>query len=155
MKHLPALSAETANPAGSGSKRQRDQQNKSKKADGDKRPLGDVFPHGGQIEGLVGAEIREEVQADVKKSEKAEHAAETDEIGKVEELAERRDAESEDEEAERPVTGGMLEKFDGVGAQLVAQGTIDESEKREETKQEDKDFGPFAGEDRAHSEVPA
>jgi len=94
------------------------------------------------------------VLTDVEKGEKAEHATETDEVGKVEELAERCDAKGKDQEAEGPVTGRVLKKFDGIGAQPIVQRAIDETEKRDETKQEDNDFGPFAGEDSSHAVIP-
>ena len=111
MEHLPALAAETANPARRGSERQRNQQHESRETHGDERALGDVLPHAGEIERLVGSEIGEEVQANVKKGEQAEHAAETDQFGKVEEFAKRRDAESEDQKAQRPIAGGVLNEL--------------------------------------------
>src|SRR5713101_8001514 len=51
MKLLPALAAQAANPARSGSNRQRDEQHESRKADGNVTALGHVFPHGREIEG--------------------------------------------------------------------------------------------------------
>ncbi|PYT51572.1 MAG: hypothetical protein DMG44_01990, partial [Acidobacteria bacterium] len=105
-------------------------------------------------EGLVGAEVGEEVQAGVKKSEKAEHTAEADEIRQVEKFAKRSDGQGEDEKAQDPVTGSVLKEFDGIGAQPVVQRAIDEAEKRDETKQEEDDFGPFAGENSSHAVIP-
>jgi len=94
------------------------------------------------------------VQARVKKSEKAEHAAKADEIRLVEEFAKRSDGQGEYEKAQDPVTGGVLKKFDGIGAQPVVERAIDEAEKRDETKQEDEDFGPFASENSSHAVIP-
>src|SRR5712664_691000 len=89
MELLPALAAQAANPARSGSNRQRDEQHESRKADGKVTALGHVFPHGREIEGLVGTDVGEEVQAGVKKSEKTKHAAKADELGQMEKFAER------------------------------------------------------------------
>jgi len=94
------------------------------------------------------------VLAEVEKSEKAEHATVTDEVRKLEEFAERRYAKGEDQEAKRPVTGGVLKKFDWIGTQPTVQGAVDEAEKGNETKQEDDDFGPFAGENSSHAVIP-
>jgi hypothetical protein len=94
------------------------------------------------------------VQASVKKSEKAEHTAEADEIRQVEKFAKRSDGQGEDQKAQDPVTGGVLEELDGIGTQPVVQRTIDEAEKRYETKQEEDDFGPFAGENSSHALIP-
>jgi hypothetical protein len=102
---------------------------------------------------LVGADVGEEVQARVKKSEKTEHAAETDEIREVEKFAKRSDSQGENEKTQDPVTGGVLKEFDGIGAQTIVQGAIDEAEKRDETKQKDDDFGPFAGENSSHAVI--
>src|SRR6266571_4707851 len=88
MKLLPALSAEAPNPTSGGSDCQGNQQHKTGEADGDKRPLGDVFPHRGEVEGLIGPEISKKVQAGVEESEEAEHPPETDEVRKLDELAE-------------------------------------------------------------------
>jgi hypothetical protein len=93
------------------------------------------------------------VQARVKKSEKAEHTAEADEIRQVEKFAERSNGQGEDEKAQDPVTGGVLKKFDGIGAQAIVQRAIDKAEKRDETKHEDDDFGPFAGENSSHAVI--
>ena len=118
MKLLPALAAQAANPARSRSNRQRDEQHESRKADRNVAALGDVFPHRRKIEGLVGTDVGEEVQARVKKSEKAEHTTEADELREMEKFAERGDGQREDEKAQDPVTGGVLDELDGIGAQI-------------------------------------
>jgi len=94
------------------------------------------------------------MQAGIKKSEEAKHAAEADQIRLIEKFAERSDGQGEDEKSQDPITGGVLKKFDGIGAQLVVQRAIDEAEKRAETKQKDADFGPSAGEDSSHAVIP-
>lgn len=146
MEHLPALPAEAPNPARRGSNRKRKQKNEAQKADRDKRPFGDVFPHSSEIERLVGAKIGQEVEAKVEKSEQTQHAAETNEIRKMEELTERSDAQSKDEEAERPIACRELNEFDGVGAETVVERAPDERAERNQRKKENGDFGPFAGE---------
>ena len=151
MEHLPAASAEAANPPGGGSKRERNQQNESGKAYGDERALVDVLPHCGEIEALVGAEVGEEVEAGVEKGEEAEHAAKTDEVGEFEEFAERRDAESDDEEAESPIAGGVLNELDGIRAEICGERAPDEDAERHEAKKKDRNFGPLVGEERGHA----
>jgi len=94
------------------------------------------------------------VQARVKKSEKAEHAAEADEIRQVEKFAKRSDGQGEDEKAQDPVTGSVLKKFDGISAQPVVQRAIEQPGKRNEAKKENGDFGPFAGENSSHAVIP-
>jgi hypothetical protein len=91
------------------------------------------------------------VQANIKKREKAEHAAKADEVGELEQFAKGCDAKGKNQKAERPVAGGVLKEFDGIGAQAVVQGTINKTDKRDEAKQEDSDFGPLADKQCAHS----
>jgi hypothetical protein len=128
MKRLPAFAAETANPARGRRDCEGNQENESGEADGNEWTLDDVFEHSCEIEGLIGAEIGEEVQADIGKSEQAEHTAEADEFGQVEEFAKRRDAKREDEEAESPIAGLMLEKFDGICGEVGVKAAPDKYE---------------------------
>jgi hypothetical protein len=104
---------------------------------------------------LVGADIGEEVQARVKKSEKAKHAAEADELRQMEKFAERGDGQGEDEKAQDPVTGGMLNELDGIGAQAGMKSAPGQSAKRHEAEQEENNFGPLAGEKFAHALIRA
>jgi len=155
MEHLPAAPAETPNPAGSGSNGKRNEKHKSSKADGDERPLGDVFPHGGQVKGLIRPNVREEVKASVEKSEETKHAAEANHLRKLEQLAQRRNAKREDQKAQRPITGGVLNEFDGIGAEPAAEETPEQGTERDEAEQKEGNFGPPADEESAHAEVPA
>src|SRR6202030_211285 len=74
VERLPATATEAPDPALRGSDRQRDQEQKRQKTDGDKTALGHILKHSGDIERLVRAEIGEKMQASVEKSEQAEHA---------------------------------------------------------------------------------
>src|SRR5712692_10907939 len=121
----------------------RNQRHESREAHGDEGALGDVFPHRGKIEGLVRSKIGEKVQAHVEKSEEAEHAAKADEIGKLEKLAKWSDAKSEDEKAQRPITGGVLQEFNRIRAELAFDDAPDQSAKRDKTKKKNGDFGPL------------
>jgi hypothetical protein len=69
----------------------------------------------------------------------------------MEKLSERRNAKGEDQKTQRPIASGVLQEFDGIGAQAVVQGTINKTDKRNEAKQEDSDFGPLADKEYAHS----
>jgi hypothetical protein len=84
------------------------------------------------------------VQADVEKGEKAKHAAETNEVGKLEKLAERGDAQSEDDEADGPVSGAVLKSFDGIDSEIILDQSPEQIGERNQADQEDGDFGPFA-----------
>ena len=94
------------------------------------------------------------MQGDVEKSEEPEHAAKADEIGKLEEFAERRNAKGEDEKTQRPISGGVLQKFNRVRAELAFDDAPDQLAKRDKTKKKNGGFGPFADEERAHAEIP-
>src|SRR6266851_1025312 len=153
MELLPALAAESANPAHRGSNGQRNQRYECGKAHSDERALRDVFEHSRKIEGLVRSEISEKVQGDVKKSEEPEHAAEADEVRELEELAERRDAKGEDEKPQRPIAGCMLDELDGIGAQVAGKQAPNQNAKRNQTEKEDSDLGPLTGEDSAHEAI--
>jgi len=87
------------------------------------------------------------VQANVEKGEEAEHAAEADEVGELAKLAEGRDAECEDEKAERPVTGGVLQVLNGIRAEVALNDAPDQIAKGDQANYKDCDFGPFADEE--------
>jgi hypothetical protein len=154
MEHLPALSANAANPPRRGSNRQRNQGYEGRETHGDEGAFGNIFPHPGEIEGLIGAKIGEEVQGDVEKSEEAEHTAEADKVRELEEFAEWRDAKSEDDETDRPITGAMLKSFDGIDAQIALDESPEQIDEGDQADHKDGYFGPFADEDGAHSECP-
>jgi len=94
------------------------------------------------------------VEGDVEKSEEAEHAAKTDEIGELEELAERRDAESEHDETDGPIAAAVLKSLDGIDAEVTGDESPEEISERNQADQKDSDFGPFADEKCAHAECP-
>ncbi len=154
MEHLPAFAADAANPARRGSNRQRNQGHESREAHGDEWALGDVFPHGGEIERLVRPEVGEKVQADVEESKETEHAAKADKIGEIEKFAERRDAKREDKKTQSPIAGGVLEEFNGIRAEVALDDAPDQIAERYQAKKKDGDFGPFADEECAHAEGP-
>src|SRR5258708_6809930 len=113
MQHLPAAAAEAANPACRGSNRQRNQQNESSKSHGDERALVNIFPDFGKVEDLVEQKIGGEVQAGVEKRKEPEHAAKANQFGDVKELAQRRNRQRDEEEAERPGAGRLPNSFEG------------------------------------------
>jgi hypothetical protein len=155
MKLLPAFSAQTPDPTCGGGNRQRNQQHERQEADGDEGALSDIFTHCGEIKGLVGSEVRKKMQADIKKGKKAEHAAETDEVGQIEKFAERCDCKRKDEKAQRPVAGGVLNELNGIRTEIAVKGSPTEHAKRHQTKQKNDDFGPFAGEKFVHVVIRA
>jgi predicted metal-dependent peptidase len=90
------------------------------------------------------------VQADVKKREESQHTAKADKVGKVEKFAKWRDAEGENEKAQRPITGGVLNELDGIRAKIVGKETPNQNAQGHETEQENEYFGPISDEDGAH-----
>ncbi len=115
VQHLPAAPAEAANPARRGSNRQRYQQNESGKSHGDEWALVHIFPDFGKVEELVEQKIGGEVQAGVEKRKQAKHAAKANQLRNVKELAQRRDGQGDEEEAECPIAGRMLNEFERIG----------------------------------------
>ena len=95
------------------------------------------------------------MQRDVEKSEQAEHAAEANEFGKIEDSAKRCDREREDEEAESPVAGLMLEEFDGICGEIVVKTAPDEYQQRNARKKKDESLGPFPSKKFPHSREPS
>src|SRR5579885_1832646 len=154
MKNLPAATTEAANPAGGGSQRKRDQQDESEKADGDEGALIDVLPHVAEVEGLVGAKIREEVQADVEKREQAEHAAKPYELGKIEDFSQRSHRQRENEKKQSPVAGGVLKRFDGIGTEVALQRAEAKRKKRDKANEKHQRLCPLAAEESAHADDP-
>jgi len=91
------------------------------------------------------------MEASVKESEEAEHTAKTNEFGELEEFTKRRDAESEDEEAENPIAGGVLESLDRIWAQIAGERSPYEKAEGHEAKKKDRNFDPLVGEKRVHA----
>src|SRR5260370_3637071 len=146
MENLPAASAEAADPALRGSNGQRNQQNKTEEAHSDVAAFFDVLPHPGETKGLVWADISKKMQTDVEESEQAKHAAEANEFGEIQELAQRCDGESDQQKTQSPVAREVLDEFDRIGGEAGVEAAIDEVAKGHEAKQKNSDFRPFAGE---------
>ena len=149
VQGLPAPATQATNPTFSGSQSERYEQDEAEEAHGDERTLGDVFPHAAEIEGLVRANISEEVQTDISEREEAEHAAEADEVGEIQELTQGRDSQRDQKEAQRPVAGEVLDEFNGIGGELTAIRAPTEIAKWRQAKQEDGGLGPAGQEDLA------
>src|SRR5271169_5588863 len=109
VESLPAVSAEPADPALCRSDSQRDQQNKTEETNRDVTTFFDVLPHPGEIKGLVRADVGKKMQAHVEESKQPKHASETDEIGKIQKLAQGSDGKSDQQKTQSPVTGEMLD----------------------------------------------
>src|SRR2546425_4763519 len=154
VQRLPTPPSQAANPSRSGGNRERNQKQEAREAHRDVLALGHVLPHSGKTEGLVRPNVRGEVQANVEEREQAKHAAKTNQLRQIQELAEGRDAEREDQEAERPIAGSVLDEFDRVRAELARERTPDQSGKRHEAHSEDHNFGSFAGQELSHKKIP-
>lgn len=147
MENPPAFAAEAANPAGSGCDGKRNQEHESGEADRDVAAPEDVGPHVVEIEEAIEADPRGEVEAGVEKSEKAQHAAETNEQRQSEKFAQRCDGESDEKEANGPVAEPVLDELDRVGRQIAVKCAPHDDVEGNKAKEEDDDLGPFAGED--------
>jgi len=91
----------------------------------------------------------------VEKSKEAEHAAETDEIRQVEELAKRRDAQGENQKTQSPPAGGELNELDRIGAKAVIESAPGEPAKRNQANEEEDNLGPLGGKKSTHAGIPA
>ena len=149
VKGLPVLASKAANPAGCGSDRKGDQEKKTGESDGDKGAFGDVFEHSSEAKSLIGTDIREEMQANVEEGKEAEHAAETNEIREVKELAQGGNGEGDQQETKGPITGKMLQKLDGIGAKLTVVSASGEKSEGRSAGEEHHRFRPFCGKDLA------
>src|SRR5580692_4905844 len=96
MQSLPTLTTEATDPAFGGCDGWWNQQNKSSETHGDVPALLHILPHAGEIKGLVGPDVRKEVQADIEKSEEAEHAAKTYQLRQIQRFSQRRDSQRDD-----------------------------------------------------------
>src|SRR5580704_4390901 len=151
MQPLPALAAQAANPACRRSNGERNQKSKSQKTYGDVATLLHILPHGRQVERLVGADVGEEVQADVEEREQTEHATKADEFRKLENLPQGRDGQSKNQKAQRPQAGRVLDKLDRVGAESALHGPVSERSKRRQADDKDHHLGPFVGKKSMHA----
>src|SRR5205807_1166341 len=104
--------------------------------------FGHVLKHFGEVEELVEPDVRGEVEDAVEESEEPDHAAEADQIGEFEELAERADGEGEDQEADGPIAGEMGDELDGVGGEVFMPGAPAEPEEGRQAEEEERDFDP-------------
>src|SRR5215472_5695954 len=119
VEQVPTFAAEAADPAGGGRHGQRDHEHEPGEAHGDVRALGYIAPDLAPVEEFVHAEIGGEVQKAVEEGKEADHAAETDQVGLLENLAQRRDGECEDEEADGPIAGEVGDVLDRIGREVV------------------------------------
>src|SRR5260370_31663838 len=135
MQHLPAAPTEAANPARRGSNRQRYQQNESGKSHGDERALVHIFPDFGKVEDLIEQKISGEVQAGVEKRKQAKHAAKANQLRNVKELAQRRNRQRDEEEAERPIAGRVLNEFERIGDGVAEPKVPDDRQRRQRSEE--------------------
>jgi hypothetical protein len=91
------------------------------------------------------------MEASIKESKEAEHAAKANQLGEPEELAKRGNAQGEDEEAQDPITGGVLESLDWIWAEVAGERSPNEEAERHEAKKKDGNFSPLVGEKRVHA----
>jgi hypothetical protein len=89
------------------------------------------------------------MEGDVEKGEQTEHAPEADEVGEVEQSAERSDRKGDEQEAESPVSGEVLNKFDGICAEPAVISAGGEEAEGREAEQKNADFGTAAEENLA------
>ena len=85
------------------------------------------------------------MQTNIEEGEQAKHSAKANQVRKIEEFSERRDRKRKKQEAQRPIAGGMLHKFDGIRAEIGVKRAPDKRSKRHQANEEENDFGPLAG----------
>jgi len=89
------------------------------------------------------------MEGDVEKGEETHHAPEPDEVGKAEKFAERSNGKGDEQEAEGPATGEVLNKFDWICAEPAVISAGGEEAEGREAEQKNADFGTAAEENLA------
>src|SRR5439155_11483111 len=112
----PAFAAETANPAFGGGERQRNEQHETGESHGDEAALGNIRQHFVDVEELIQPNIGEKMQRRVEKSEQPEHAAIANQPELTSQLAHWSDCKRYQEEDQNPISRGVSDDFDGIGA---------------------------------------
>jgi hypothetical protein len=132
VEALPVLSSEAAYGPSGGGEGERDHEDEGGESNSDEGAFEYVFPDFMEIEEFVEPDVGEEMQSPVKEGEEPEHAAERDEPVLAGYAAERGNGESDEEEEEGPVSGGVGDELDGVGAERVVEIFPEEASDREE-----------------------
>ncbi len=89
-----------------------------------------------------------EMQADVEECEQPKHAPQSRQCVPVRQSSKRRDAEGDEQETQCPQAGHVLDFLDGIGTEVVAEGTHDQQNERYQGQREDGGFQVLA-------EIPA
>jgi hypothetical protein len=85
------------------------------------RPLGNVFPHFGEVKELVEPDVGGEVKTTVEKREEPEHAPEADEFRQSEHPAKRRNGQGDQQKPQRPIAGSAGGELNGVRREVIVQ----------------------------------
>src|SRR5438876_313015 len=91
-----------------------------------RKPRKPTVMNGRNPEGLIEEKIGKKVDREVGKGEQAKHAPETNQVGKIQKLAERRDGKSDDEKTQRPIPGRELNELHGIRAESVVEAAPDQ-----------------------------
>ena len=94
------------------------------------------------------------MQAGVKKRKQAKHAAKANQLRNVKELAQRRDGQGDEEEAECPIAGRVLNEFERIGDGVAAPKRPDDRRQRTQPENKKDRFRVFAGEESVHAASP-
>ena len=73
------------------------------------------------------------MQAPVKESEQPQHAAKTNQFREMQDFTKWRHAQSEDQKAKRPISGGVGYELDGVGGQFAVERSPTQRRQRQQT----------------------
>ena len=119
---LPAATADPPNHTGGGSQRQRNKQDEAKETQGDKGALYDIPRHFHEIKKLIEPNVREKVQAGVKKDKQAQHAPELVELFVTRKSSQGGHAQGQHQKYQRPCPGRPCDEFYGIGAQVIRIG---------------------------------
>jgi hypothetical protein len=150
MQFLPALPTKSANPTGRRRDRERNQQQKSREAHGDVRALRNIVQDLRPVEEAIEREPSGEMEAKIEKREKAQHAAESDQLRQMKDFAKRRDRKSDCKKTQDPIAGGVFDELNGIQREVVLKASPNEDSKRYEAEQKDYNLRPLAREDRVH-----
>ena len=127
-----------------------DEDQQGNEADADVGPLKQLLADGRPAEREQQRHPDEKVEAGVEQREQSHHAPHPDEFDPSAELAQRREAEGDQQKAQCPLAGGGGEFLNRVGAEVVAGDAPDQPSQWQQRQAEDRGFqrpgpGPRGG----------
>ena len=121
---------------------QRCEQHKRQHTHRDERAFDDISHDGDKVQPHVEQGVADEVQGHVKIDEQTEHAAQADQRGCLDPIAQWRQEQHETKSTQYPITCRPDEGLRRVCAQLVSESRPEQIRKGQQTRGEDGRFNP-------------